>query len=130
MRQILLLSVLLLAGCAKDIKFQALPLASSGKAAVRVELTYNRNDTLRVKISNAPEPSTLNPRYTRYVLWVATTDRQSIVNAGQLRVENGKAELMTLTPLRKFILSITAEAQGDATTPGPDVLFQTKEINW
>ena len=54
MRQILLLSFLLLAGCAKQIKFQALPLAGSGKATVRVELTYNRNNTLRVKISNAP----------------------------------------------------------------------------
>ena len=126
-----LLLILLSSGCAKRIRFDALPQAQGGKATGRVELTYDRNNTMEVKLENVPDPSTLNPQYTRYVLWVATPDRQHTVNVGQLRVDEKKnAAIKTLTPLRNFILFITAEPQGDAKTPGPDVIFQTAEIRW
>ena len=118
-------------GCAKRISFNSLPLAGAAKAVVRVELTYNRNDTLEVKVSNVADPSILNPSFTRYVLWMATPDRQYITNIGQLRVdEKRRAEINTLTPFRKFILFITAEPNGEVTAPGPDILFQTPEIDW
>ncbi|MBI4460370.1 MAG: hypothetical protein HY648_09975 [Acidobacteria bacterium] len=123
--------LLLSAGCAKRIRLTALPQAQGGKATARVELTYDRNNTLEIRLENVPEPSQLNPQYTRYVLWVGTPDRQHAVNAGQIRVdESKKAAINTLTPLRHFILFITAEAAGDVTAPGPDVLFQSEEIRW
>jgi hypothetical protein len=117
-------------GCAKRVGFTALPPARSGKATARIELTYNRNDTLEVKLSGVPDPSAIKSDYTCYVLWVSTPDQKSVTNAGGIRVENGKASLVTLTPQRKFLLSITAETSGDVTAPGPDILFQTKEISW
>ena len=127
----LLVAVLGGAGCAKRIRFAPLPLARAGKATARLELTYDRNNTLQIELSNVPEPSILNDQYTRYVLWVASPDRQSVVNVGQLRVDEAKkAEIRTLTPLRHFVLFITAEPRGDVMTPGPDIVFQTKEIRW
>lgn len=94
-------------------------------------MTYNRNNTIEVELSKVPLPSTLKDTFTRYVLWVATPDRQRVVNAGQLRVdENHTADITTLTPLRSFILFITAETQGDVVSPGPDIVFETEEINW
>ena len=117
-------------GCAKRVGFTALPPARSGKATARIELTYNHNDSLEVKLSGVPDPAAIKSDYTCYVLWVSTPDRQSLTNAGRIRVENGKASLVTLTPQRKFLLSITAEPSGDVTSPGPDILFQTKEISW
>ena len=117
-------------GCAKRVGFAALPPARSGKATARIELTYNRNDSLEVKLSGVPDPSAIKKEYTCYVLWVSTPDQKSVTNAGGIRVENGKASLLTLTPQRKFLLSITAEVSGDVTTPGPDVLFRTKEVIW
>ena len=127
----LLVAVLGGAGCAKRIRFDPLPLARAGKATARLELTYDRNNTLQIELSNVPEPSILNDKYTRYVLWVASPDRQSVVNVGQLRVEETKkAEIRTLTPLRNFVLFITAEPQGDVMAPGHDIVFQTKEIRW
>ena len=127
----LLVAVLGGAGCAKRIRFDPLPLARAGKATARLELTYDRNNTLQIELSNVPEPSILNDRYTRYVLWVASPDRQSVVNVGQLRVDEAKkAEIRTLTPFRNFVLFITAEPRGDVMTPGPDIVFQTKEIRW
>ena len=117
-------------GCAKRVGFTALPPARSGKATAKIELTYNRNDALEIKLSGVPDPASIKNNYTCYVLWVATPDQKNVTNAGGIRVEAGKASLVTLTPQRKFLLLITAETSGDVTAPGPDVLFQTKEINW
>ncbi|HWP85124.1 MAG TPA: hypothetical protein VNN17_08040 [Terriglobia bacterium] len=128
---LLAVTALIAAGCAKRVRFQALPLIGSGAATARVELTYDRNNTIEVQLRNVPEPSTLKPEYTRYVLWVATPDRRHVINAGQLRVDEKKsATLETLTPLRSFILFITAEASGDVMTPGPDVVFDSSRTDW
>ena len=121
----------ILAGCAKRIRFEALPLAGPGTATARIELTYDRNNNLQVQLINVPDPSNLNPAYTRYVLWASTPDRQHAINIGQLRVdEKKKAEIKTLTSLRSFILFVTAEPRGDVLVPGPDILFQTTQIDW
>ena len=126
-----LLIALLATGCAKNVKFRPLPLAGSGTATAKVELTYDRNNNLEVKLSNVPEPSALKTGYTRYVLWAATPDRQHVVNIGQFRVDEKKnAAIKTLTPLRGFILFITAEAAGDAQTPGPDIIFEAPRTDW
>jgi len=131
LRFALVAAMLLTAACSRQIRLATLPLARGGEATVRVELTYDRNNTLRIQLSNVADPSALNPAYTRYVLWVATPDRQTTVNAGQIRVdENRRAEMQTLTPLREFVLFITAEARGDVTTPGPDIVFQSEAIRW
>jgi len=131
LRLALVAALLLTAACNRQIRLATLPLARGGEATVRVELTYDRNNTLRIQLSNVADPSALNPAYTRYVLWVATPDRQTTVNAGQIRVdENRRAEMQTLTPLREFVLFITAEARGDVTTPGPDIVFQSEAIRW
>jgi hypothetical protein len=126
----LALGVLFALGCAKRIQFQPRPLAQSGKATGRIELTYNRNNRLEVKLSNVPDPSALDGK-TCYVLWVATPDRAHIINVGQLRVdEKHQADIRTVTPLRKFSLLITAEPGGDVMSPGPDVVFESKPIEW
>jgi hypothetical protein len=138
MSSLKLVSLLLLAGtilasggCTRRIQFSSLPAAGGGEATVQVELTYDRNNTLLIEMSDVPDPSSLNVAYTRYVLWVATPDRQTTVNAGQIRVtEDRSAKIQTLTPLRDFILFITAETRGDVASPGPDILFETREIHW
>ena len=127
------LGILLLssAGCAKKIRFTSFPLAQAGEASAQIELTYNRNNVIEVKLSKVPDPSALKDTFERYVLWVATPDRQRVVNVGQLRVdENHTADISTLTPFRSFVLFITAETRGDVETPGPDIVFETEEINW
>ena len=128
---VILALTLLTAGCAKKVRFRPMQLAGPGTAEAKVELTYDRNNTLEVKLSNVADPSALKPGYTRYVLWAATPDRQQVVNIGQLRVDEKKnAEIKTLTPLRSFILFITAEASGDVMTPGPDTVFEAPRTDW
>ncbi|MBI3933851.1 MAG: hypothetical protein HY316_04110, partial [Acidobacteria bacterium] len=126
-----LAAALLAGGCAKNVRFRPLPLAGPGTATAKVELTYDRNNTLEVKLSGVPDPSALKPGYTRYVLWAATPDRQHFINIGQLRVDEKKnAAIKTLTPLRSFILFITAENSGDVMVPGPDTVFDSSRTDW
>ncbi len=118
-------------GCAKKVRFTPLPLAKDATANVRVQLTYDRNNVLQAKFSKLPEPSTINPKYSIYVLWVAAPDRKNAVNVGRIRVdEQHNAKLETLTPRRDFMLFVTAESDGEATTPSPDILFETRQIIW
>ncbi len=122
--------MLALTGCARNIKLNPLPAARGGQATLRVELTYDRNDKIILKVQG-PEPSAYGPAFTRYVVWVATPDRAHVINVGQVRVENGKGEIQTLTPLRKFHLFLTVEEQGDVMKPGSLVVFEApKEIDW
>jgi hypothetical protein len=127
----LLLLAAFASGCAKQVRFTPLPLAGGATATAKVELTYDRNNTLEVKLTGVPDPATLKPGYTRYVLWAATPDRRHIVNIGQLRVDESRnAELNTLTPLRSFVLFITVEPSGDVMTPGPEVIFESPQTSW
>lgn len=125
-----LCGLMILAGCARKITLKPLPAARGGKAAVRVELTYDGNDQIAITL-DAPEPSAYGASYTRYVAWVAAPDNSQVINVGQIRVEGGKGKLVTITPLRKFRLFLTVEAQGDTLKPGSLVVFEAlKEIEW
>lgn len=98
---------------------------------MKVELTYDRNNRLDVKLTQLRPPSAVQPQFTRYVLWVTDEDRANPVNTGQLRVdEHNVAKLQTLTPRRKYRLLITAESAGDVLTPGQEVVFESPVINW
>ena len=121
---------LLLAGCARNIKLKPLPATKGGSASVKVELTYNRNDQLTIKLQ-APEPAAYGPGFTAYVVWVGTPDGKHATNVGRIRVEGGKGQLVTITPLRKFLLFLTVEKEGDVMQPGPQVVYEApKEIQW
>jgi len=129
MKRVALIVVLLLAAaaCKKEIHLRALPaLTGGGKAAVRVVLTYDRNNALTIQLSGVQDG--------RYVAWTVPPGGDRVndaVNVGQIRVEGGKGSIATLTPLRKFTLLISREEQGDARKPGASVVFQTdKEIDW
>lgn len=122
--------LLLLAACKHDVRLPALPALKSGSAKLRVVLTYDRNNTLEVNLATAQAPESYGPQYTRYVVWTESVGSPA-VNVGQIRVENGKGKLQTLTPLRRFGVLITVEEKGDARQPGPLAVFRTeKEIEW
>lgn len=125
-----LCGLLLSAGCARVAHLKPLPAAKGGRVTVRVELTYNRNDKITIDMQ-APPPDTYGPNFTRYVAWVATPDRKDVINIGQIRVEGGKGNLITLTPLRKFWLLVTVEERGDVLKPGPLMVFESyRELEW
>lgn len=122
--------LLLLTGCKRDVRLQVLPALKGGHAGVHVVLTYDRNNTLEVNLNGVQAPETFGPQFTRYVVWTEVAGSPP-VNVGQIRVENGKGKLQTLTPLRRFGILITVEEKGDARQPGSLAVFRTsKEVEW
>ncbi len=122
--------LLLLVACKRDMRLQTLPALKSGNAGIRVVLTYDRNNTLEVNLSGVQAPESFGPQFTRYVVWTEANGAAP-VNVGQIRVENGKGKLQTLTPLRRFGVLITVEEKGDARQPGSLAVFRSsKEVEW
>lgn len=122
--------LLLLVACKHDVRLQTLPALKGGSAKLRVVLTYDRNNTLEVNVAGALAPESYGSQFTRYVVWTEVSGAPA-VNVGQIRVENGKGKLQTLTPLRRFGVLITVEEKGDARQPGSLAVFRTdKEIEW
>lgn len=122
--------LLLLTACKRDMRLQALPALKAGNAGIRVVLTYDRNNNLEVNLNGVQPPETFGPQFTRYVVWTEVSGAPP-VNVGQIRVENGKGKLQTLTPLRRFGILITVEEKGDARQPGSLEVFRTsKEVEW
>lgn len=128
-----LISLLALAACRKHLRLEAvpgLPVQATGSADARVVLTYDRNDNIHVHLAGVPAPESFGARYTRYVVWTQPPGGKA-VNVGQIRVENGRGSLETLTPLRRFQLFITVEEKGDVQQPGPLVVFRReKDVEW
>lgn len=122
--------ILATVACSRGMRLQALPALKGGQANVRVVLTYDRNNTLDLRLENVQPPESYGPQYTRYVAWVQPPGGAP-VNVGQIRIEQGKGRLQTLTPLRRFHLQITVEDKGETQQPGTLVVFRTgKEIEW
>ncbi len=116
--------------CKRNVRLQALPALQGGQATLRVELTYDRNNTLDIRLSGVKTPESYGPKFTRYVVWTQAPDGAQ-TNVGQIRLEQGQGSLRTLTPLRRFQVLITVEENGDAPKPGPLAVFRTeKEIEW
>ena len=125
-----LIAVLTLTACKRDVRLQMLPALKGGNAGVSVVLTYDRNNNVQVRLSGVQPPESFGPQYTRYVVWTEAGGGAP-VNVGQIRVENGKGLLLTLTPFRRFGILITVEEKGDARQPGSLAVFHTdKEIEW
>jgi len=127
-----LCGVLLLfaSGCRHNVRLQALPALQGGQATLRVELTYDRNNNLDIRLSGVKPPESYGPKLTRYVVWTEAPGGTA-TNVGQIRVEQGQGSLRTLTPLRRFQVLISVEESGDAPKPGPLVVFRAeKEIEW
>jgi hypothetical protein len=117
--------------CSKSVSLKPTQIAGPANGAVNIELTYDRNNRLDVRLTNLPDPASLQPQFTRYVLWVADPEKRNPVNTGQLRVDDNKtAKIQTLTPRRRYVLFITAEPAGDVLTPSPHVVFESPVIDW
>jgi hypothetical protein len=126
-RLLVALALLSMVACQKSIRLQSLPaLGGNGQAALRVVLTYDRNNQLFVALSGVADGV--------YVAWTIPSGAgasSAPVNVGQIRVAGGKGSIATLTPLRQFNVMITREDKGDTQTPSAAVVFKgVKEISW
>lgn len=92
---------------------------ADGELAVREE--KNGNTEVLVEVENLPPASKFRQNASTYVVWAQEPGGGMAFNLGALGVgNNGRGEMESLTPMKKFDIYITAEAMAEARAPSGD----------
>ncbi len=99
----------------------------AAEGTVKVTGTDDGNSQIQLEVKHLALPERVNPGATVYVVWVSGpafgAEQQ---NLGALKVdENLNGSLTTVTPLKAFNLSVTAEPSQASTSPTGRVLLST-----
>lgn len=112
-------------GCVTPLKLSSTAKSPSTDAWLTVSPDPNDNTVLEIKVEHLPPPARLGPGLKTYVVWVESTDGAFVTNVGMLRVdEQQTGSLTTTTPMREFLVKITAEQGGTAIAPSQLVVVE------
>jgi hypothetical protein len=91
----------------------------------QVETVEGGNQLVSLRLQHLPPPERLGEGLSAYVVWFRT-EGQSPVRAGVLEFdpETRQGALTATTPMTDFTILITAEAEGDAPSPGEIVVTE------
>ena len=124
-RLMLLFALTVAVGCATPLKLQSTPRSPSTDAFLKVTGDANDNSILTIEAQHLPPPERLGPGLKTYVVWVTSPDGVFLSNVGMLRVNEAQTGTMTATtPLREFLVKITAEQGGTAMAPSNMVVAE------
>ena len=84
----------------------------------------NGNTALRVKVKHLAIPEKVAPGAEVYVVWVTPHDGGRPQNVGVLKVDKDlEGALNTVTPLKNFRVTVTAEPSGEVQAPTNEEVF-------
>ena len=123
------LGIFTLTSCASQgplmlVASQDIPAAAG---TVKVTPTDDGNSQIQLEVQHLALPEKVNPGATVYVVWVSGPEFGAEQhNMGALVVDdNLKGSLTTITPLKAFNLSVTAEPSQASTAPTGRMLLTT-----
>ncbi len=123
---LLLLAALATHGCgSKSIPLSIDPGIPAAQGQLKVGTTENGNTKIELSVEHLAPPDRIASDATVYVVWVRSREGAAQpVNLGGLMVDSKlKGELVTVTPLRNFLLFVTPESSRIVTTPTGKVLI-------
>jgi len=95
----------------------------AGQGTVRVSNGDNGNSKVSIRVKHLAPPSKVAPGSTVYVVWFRPVDGEN-QNAGALVLDSDlEGSLDTLTPHRRFRVSVTPEPNGQAASPSNEPVF-------
>lgn len=117
-RNVLLVATLLfLTSCASITKFPVSNTVPAAEITAKMKQDKNKNYTIEVTAKHLASPDRLNPPKSNYNVWIVTEENE-IKNLGMLTNKNAKtAVLKTKTPFKVVEIFITAEDQGNNSSP-------------
>jgi hypothetical protein len=131
MRKLYAISVMFALLCtavyaAKKYPVTAASIVPGARGEIAISRDKNGNTSLKMKVEHLANLENLTPRASAYVVWFRERGGTS-ENQGQLKVDkNLKASFETVTPLKSFDVSVTAEQDARVAGPsGPEVLRAT-----
>ena len=105
------LCLLLAAGCATpEILFEVSPRLPAADASARVHYDRNHNTVLEIEVDHMAQAERLSPPRSVYVVWVESP-KGRVFQIGRLLVdERRQARFQGSTPLARFRVIVSAEA--------------------
>ncbi len=114
---VLMLSVLLLTGCA-GVSLSTSSTLPAAEGTVKYKRSENDNTIIALKVKHLAQPEKLTPPASTYVVWTRANKDAEPQNIGALKVDdNLDGSLNGETPLHSFELFITAESSSQVKLP-------------
>jgi hypothetical protein len=99
------------------------PLLPRARGEAEIETEASGPVRIKVEVQGMMPAGRLGPEYLTYVLW-AIPPRGRAKNLGELRPDDGDAEMEATSDVQTFALIITAEPYYAVTTPGDVVVLE------
>ncbi|WP_321426313.1 hypothetical protein [uncultured Bacteroides sp.] len=117
-RNVLLVATLLfLTSCASITTFPVSNTLPAAEITAKTKQDKNKNYSIEIIAKNLASPDRLNPPKKNYNVWIVT-EENGTMNLGMLTNKNAKkAVLKTNTPFKVLEIFITAEDQGNNSSP-------------
>ncbi|WP_426063106.1 hypothetical protein [Flavobacterium sp. DSP2-3-1] len=121
------------ASCSKNIAFQNSSIVPAAQGKVSVKKDSNKNNAIKIEITNLAEVTRLQPSKNVYVVWMETED-SVVKNIGQIKSDTGfmssklKANFETVTSFAPVKIFITAEDNADVQYPGMQLVLTTNKF--
>ena len=119
--------------CGKNIAFQNSMVVPAAQGTVIVKKDSNKNNSIKIEITNLAEVTRLQPSKNVYVVWMETED-SVVKNIGQIKSDTGfmssklKASFGTVTPFDPVKIFITAEENADVRYPAMQLVLTTNKF--
>ncbi|HEX8060827.1 MAG TPA: hypothetical protein VF473_07820 [Cyclobacteriaceae bacterium] len=117
----------------RKVKFEVSEIEPTAEGTVKIDKDKNNNYTVDLTVTGLSKPDRLTPPRTSYVVWMETA-QNGTQNLGQLKSSEAalskamKGSLNAVTPYQPVSFFVTAEDQGNVTTPGQTVVLKTPRV--
>jgi outer membrane protein OmpA-like peptidoglycan-associated protein len=99
------------------------PLMPRARGEAEIETESSGPVRIKARVKDVTPPAPLGPEYLTYVLW-AVPPQGRAKNLGELRLDDGAAEIEATADAQTFALIITAEPYYAVTTPSDVVVIE------
>lgn len=121
-------AAILISSCSGPHEFLTSEVLPAAEARVNINRNDNRNYEIELEVENIARPERLTPARKNYVAWMET-ENHGVVNLGNLRINNNKAELETVTPYKPIRIFITAEDSQNIMRPSTQTVLDSGELD-
>jgi len=101
------------------------PLMPRARGEAEIETEATGPVQIKAKVRGVTPPAPLGPEYLTYVLW-AVPPQGRAKNLGELRLDDGEAEIEATADVLTFALIVTAEPYSAVTMPSDAVVMENQ----
>ena len=122
----LIFSILAVVGCATPSQMTTGPSVLGADGQVNVAEGPNGNTLVKIVIHHLASPGKVSAGATVYVAWIQASEGGAQQNVGQIKINTDEEGMLeTLTPFKRFTVTVTAESAPTAATPTGNPVLTT-----